>query len=813
MSINDRSKPVLAALPNPSHPLSSGLVACWRFLEGGGNIAGDSSGHGNHGILSGTAAWGSAGGLKLDRTSAYVQLPLDVGSSLRFLNGPRSFAVWVRFTGASVTGTLIDIRNHANTVLFKLAPGGANCVYQIGTTGPNWASGLSVGPEFLIVGTYDLRSIRGYSNGVLRGTNTLSTAPVDTYLSAARLGCIADSETGYADGIMWRAACWARALSQPDIDSLYADPDAMFRPSRTWMFLQPAVTGTGVLAFPPGSVSGIGTSVEAVSGAGALAFGPGAIVGTGEYSEIIGTGELRFGAGSISGRGVNLAAQAAVRATYQVMADWNGNGGFDSDRDDITDLVEELSWGSGRDYASQLTGCATAGWASVKVENPDGLFSSFNSNSPLYGRLLPGRAFRITMTVGSKTTMFQGTLDSIEPLPDLGGQNVASIRAVGVLASLQDAEVSVEAQTNVGTGAAVGKILDAAGWPAEERLVDAGITTMVRWWTSHRVSALTALRDVEETECGFLRETKDGKVAWEDRHHRLKGAHLSPVARYSDAYPRPEGTLGYQQIRQMDPLKEVYNSIQVEVETFTVGALAVLWSLSLKPVIAPGQTLALWATPSSSEGAVGVDAWTTPEATTDYTANTAEDGSGTDLTGNLAVTVSKFATAMKMEIKNNGAVNACLTKLDARGTPVIANDPIPVSRDNEVSQGKYGLRAFPSPGRFIPDLTEAGAHLGYLLSIYSDPIPVLTLVCRDDGTFDQLLDAQARDVSERVHVTATGQSGLGIDQDFFVEAIRHRVSEGGTQHVYEMDLSPTTGYGGFWVLGSSKLGVDTKLGY
>ena len=33
--------------------------------------------------------------------------------------------------------------------------------------------------------------------------------------------------------------------------------------------------------------------------------------------------------------------------------------------------------------------------------------------------------------------------------------------------------------------------------------------------------ALSALRQVESTEAGFIRETNDGKIAFEDRHFRL----------------------------------------------------------------------------------------------------------------------------------------------------------------------------------------------------------------------------------------------------------------------------------------------------
>ena len=60
------TKPKPGAMINPLHPLSKGLVGCWLFNEGYGNLANDISGRGNHGVLTNvspnaqTSGWGSS---------------------------------------------------------------------------------------------------------------------------------------------------------------------------------------------------------------------------------------------------------------------------------------------------------------------------------------------------------------------------------------------------------------------------------------------------------------------------------------------------------------------------------------------------------------------------------------------------------------------------------------------------------------------------------------------------------------------------------------------------------------------------------
>ena len=190
--------------------------------------------------------------------------------------------------------------------------------------------------------------------------------------------------------------------------------------------------------------------------------------------------------------------------------------------------------------------------------------------------MLPGRRVRITMQIGGgeEVTMWQGCLESISPtVGAVVGISTAELLAYGALAhrSLQG-QVSVPMHTDITTGAAIVEVLDQAQFPAGERVLDPGQGTMSRWWDQG--TAIQALRDLEETEAGFLRETKDGKIAFEDRAHRLAGPHTVSQATYGG------GSLVLWNPQQGDSTKGIFNHIEAAVRSFDVSEEMILWTLS-----------------------------------------------------------------------------------------------------------------------------------------------------------------------------------------------------------------------------------------
>lgn len=497
----------------------------------------------------------------------------------------------------------------------------------------------------------------------------------------------------------------------------------------------------------------------------------------------------------------------SVQATYVLEVDWNGDGLFAHANAAITADTLSIRTRRGRDYASMLTGRASAGTLQASLYNRAGIYSPSLSTSPLYGLVLPGRKVRLRTTAPSAVTLWTGFLDRIEPAVAPGPWNSATLYASGPFTLLQQAHVNPARNSGALTGTIVSAILTAAGWSGSS--VEAGQTTTGPWYVDDK-QALNALREMEETEMGFLYEGLAFDVVYEDRHHRwVTAASLTSQATYSDA---ASPTLPYVGITELDPLREIFNVVQAEVQNYSTAALAVLWTLTGEtPTLAPGESRTWWAGyPSdASGGSAGayVDAWTTPVVGTDITQTGVANG-------DIGVAVSKFAQSMKITITNNNATAvATLTLLQARGTAVSKGTPTRIDASDSTSQGKYGVRTYKLPALFLANTNDAQAFASYLVSRYKDPLAVLSVTLAANRDSAAMTEALTRAISDRITVVAQNKALLGISQDAYVEAISHVIDMGKMRMMTTFDLSPASGDGAYWVLNTSALGTTTKVGY
>ena len=512
-------------------------------------------------------------------------------------------------------------------------------------------------------------------------------------------------------------------------------------------------------------------------------------------------------------------------ASYTLLVDWNNDGDFTDANDDISGDTLSVTWSRGRDYASALQGRSVAGKLSAVLINTEGKYSPSNTSSALTGNILPGRSIKLQAGSGSFPYTFpvafndgvrwQGKLDRIKPSPAALGRKTATLTAFGTLGYLNQFETQLASQTNRRTDQAVGDILDDVGWTdADDRDLDTGKTTISRFWMSGK-KTIDALRLIEEAEAGFIKESKSGQVAFENRYHRLtQTASTTSQATFSDA----DGAAHtFEAIAQADPLATIVNHVEATARTFDTASVGVLWTHpetgAASPTLAPGEARTFEAefpNPDAANNAMEVDAWTTPAATTDYLLNSASGGGGTNLTGDISVTQTKTGERMAITLTNSATGTAgYLTKLQARGTAVTTKNPCTVRAIDATSQASYGERKYVAKTKFIPTTSEAQDWCDYHAAIYGSPTNILTMVV-PASTSGNIGQALSRDLSDRITVTATNDAKLGVNADFFVESEKHTVTAGGTQHVTSWQLSPASGgYSQFWVLGTSVLGTST----
>lgn len=496
-------------------------------------------------------------------------------------------------------------------------------------------------------------------------------------------------------------------------------------------------------------------------------------------------------------------------ATYILDVDWNNDGTYDGGDEAVTADLIEVTFTTGRQTADPLSGSAGAGVLTAVLRNDADKYNQFNGTSPLVDQLLPGRAVRLRTTAPSAKTLWEGILDSVIPEVKYPNRKRARLRALGPLSTLTDTKVSISMQTAVATGALITAVLDAAGFSATARDLDTGTVTPSRFWTDSKRNAIALIQELEQSEGGFVRESHDGDIVFEEQDVRQTDTRAATSqAVFTDEEIPASGELGYDRIEQQEPLAQVYNDLRATVQSYSVQSLAVLWThpeattAAGSPSIPAGESITVWAnypTPQSALEAVAVDAWTTPVENTDYEANTADDGTGSDISADASIVTTKFADACKLVITNNNASTMYLTLLQLRGTAVHADDPVTVQAEDATSQTAYGIRTFrrSEQARWVPTTAVAQTFLDERLLLYKDPQPVVRLSFNANKDSDHLDEAIAREVSDRITVGAQNVVGLGFEQDFFVEHISHRIILG-TSHRVEYLLSSTANFDTFW---------------
>lgn len=221
-----------------SEGAEEGLVGYWKFDEGSGDTAGDSSGHNNHGTLKGDPQWvaGMIGGaLKLDGVDDYVDCGAD--PSLDVTTGEITIAAWVKidvfenWDGIVTKGTTI----HSTYAMQMWGDGSLRCCIGCGGApgGGLWdANTKMVAGKWLHVAyTYDGSTLSFYINGVKDSKAVAVLLRFENNNESLTLGCDFEGGDEYFDGVMDDVRIYNRGLTEKEIKRIMEGKDAAVSPS------------------------------------------------------------------------------------------------------------------------------------------------------------------------------------------------------------------------------------------------------------------------------------------------------------------------------------------------------------------------------------------------------------------------------------------------------------------------------------------------------------------------------------------------------------------------------------------------------
>ncbi len=447
----------------------------------------------------------------------------------------------------------------------------------------------------------------------------------------------------------------------------------------------------------------------------------------------------------------------------RVEIDFNRDGDYSDTSENVTTFVrpgqQPVSVSYGRDQSTALAP-TVSGSGSLTLDNRDRRFSpraatlANGSANPLYGLIKPARPVLITRTIASTDyCLFSGHTDDNPINPDVDNKTV-SLGLVDWLADFRGLTITTPLYQGIRTGEAIGYILDACGWSASLRDLDAGATVIPWFWCDGK-DALTALEELIRSEGppALLTVGANGAVVFRDRHHRLtRSASITSQGTW-----RGSGVLEPVMQRGFsydEAWKNIVNTGSASVDVRTAQELQVIWTSDTTISLSAGEEKLI--TASVTDPFMGA---IPPVAGTDYTA----------VSGTVTTTLFRSSGASATIKLTAGGSAAVISNLQLRAQPVTVAYTVDVSASDVASIADYGPRSFPGDLPWCNPY-DAQAVLDTAVALRSRPLPIISTRFMVGNNTTKAAAILARDLSDRVTVI---EPETAINGDFYVETIGH----------------------------------------
>ena len=410
------------------------------------------------------------------------------------------------------------------------------------------------------------------------------------------------------------------------------------------------------------------------------------------------------------------------RLSWGLVIDWADTGTFISGYNEAYSYGENehkmfaLNTKAGRQYFINSNGNnfqnVDASRMQVQLYDMGGRYDPYNMDGPLYQHVLPGKKFRLIVRDEVNQVNYPimvGRIDDIRP--NFGIVSTVTITGVNGIDDLQNITVKTDqVYTSKTFDEAITKTLQQANWKDGMR-IDSDISAQLPYWWLSGDTAFDELSDLTNSSRGLFFVSYDGYATYYSNINSMES-----VASYVDT----DALLSYG-IRIPTPWEAIKNYVRVYAKARRAST-GTLWTLQSKPYIGAGSSITIWAEGASVNGdTVPALSVTTPVATTDYTANSSEDGSGTNITANISITMTNYATTQKLVISNTGGVNGYLTLMQLRGTSITSDEYTYYETNDTDSITTYKQRELVVKTNWIQSINDAEDYANTITSLLAEP--------------------------------------------------------------------------------------------
>lgn len=446
---------------------------------------------------------------------------------------------------------------------------------------------------------------------------------------------------------------------------------------------------------------------------------------------------------------------------------------------DESSRMFDLSVTRGRDHLLSTSG----GWERFKpgecsalFDNSDGRFDPFNTSSPLYGFLLPGRVVRVSVDVTPSfslpTQTFQvmrGIITDIQSFLRNGKRTARIIVKDGLewltrrsftLGLTEDGE-AMDIAGSIATGVNFGSVDD---WTVSVLGADSVVLPFV-WGRAN--NALSTINELCEAEMGQVVHFADGTLAL------ICGDYTQAATTTIDE----DYLLRDMEIRQ--PWEVVRTRAEIMVHPRTEGSAEIVWTFGVDDMGGAGEpVIGMWpADPSVSIDAIfstssGDEIPFTSPSVSDLYADGRLGFSGPflDVSGSLDISMLDIGNGARLTFTKQAGIedwNVLIFWIEVTVSPVYEGDDLTVTAENEAATVIYGEKTFELDSDFIQEQTYAQAYADYIVDELGTAhiFPTIQLEGRGLLQFGQELFT---------HKIALTIPTLGIDDTFRVAKIQHK---------------------------------------
>jgi hypothetical protein len=224
---------------------------------------------------------------------------------------------------------------------------------------------------------------------------------------------------------------------------------------------------------------------------------------------------------------------------------------------------------------------------------------------------------------------------------------------------------------------------------------------------------------------------------------------------------------------------DIINQVKVTAHPKQIDTTdVVLYKLSSPMLVGSNQTVtfrAAYTDPTGAGRRCNADPATV--STTDFSANSAEAGGGTDLTADFTLTEAFDVAGGSYTVVNGGSVAGWIQTLEVSGRGIYSNNPIDAIAESSVSYNEYGIQSFQIDQVYQRTLDYGQLEAASILDDNKQPHLMLNSVMFYANRSSYLMQAALMlDVGDLVHIKET-QSG--VDGYFYIQGVRMTVTTEG----------------------------------